>query len=79
MRVSTRVAALSLLALPSFAADEADSLYLGPVVAESTSSYATGTLDGPKLDPVTANLSSYDWYVCLLPSPISSAFANMTY
>lgn len=63
MRVSPAVAALSLLAIPSLAVEVDDVLTLTPVVAESTSSDITGYLDGPKLDPITANMTSYDWYV----------------
>jgi hypothetical protein len=61
MRVSLRAAALSLLAIPTLAAK--DVLTTGPVVAESISSPIKGYLDAPKLTPVTANDTSYDWYV----------------
>lgn len=61
MRASLGAAAVSLLAVPSLAVMVADVLTTGPVVAESTSSSVKGYLDGPKLSPVTANETSYDW------------------
>jgi hypothetical protein len=60
MFISPLVAVLSLLPIGSLAAEEADVLFDGTVVAESIS--VEGYLDAPKLIPTTANESSYDWY-----------------
>jgi hypothetical protein len=60
MYIASWVPALSLLAVPSLAFQEADVLTEGIVIAESTS--VAGFLDGPKLSTISANETTYDWY-----------------
>lgn len=66
--LSPLAAALSLFAIPSRAAvQEDDVVFVGKVVAEATS--VSGFLDAPKLSPVSANETSYDWYEKLRAAP----------